>query len=104
MTQKNTLVMLPVQFDRETDPSYRNEAIELTSVLQKAIVAWAKDRPEKPKPQAIGAACYAAMWCLSESAGHDIQQAMRNACLSTLLANDVGATMLLLADNSLPPN
>lgn len=101
---KQATVLLPASLCREDNPNFATDAVALAELLQKTIFRWAINRPEKPSAEAVGAGIYAALWNLSESASPQTREAMRNACLATLLQNNDTTAKLLSVDSSLPPN
>jgi hypothetical protein len=104
MTENTITVILPPLLGRGKDPTYEQDALALAAYLQPIILSWALRRPEKLSAEAVGAGIYAALWGLSESASPENREAMRNACLATLLQNNPTTANLLSVDSSFPPN
>lgn len=106
MNEQEGKVALPVFGDREYNALFEKHTMELSDVIVDAITVWLtgyKGKPEKERPSAmaVGAACYVALWKMSESANDDsLQDAMRYSCATTLLKND---TKFQLAIADLPP-
>lgn len=96
MTTEPTQVKLPALSSRESDPVFAAEVAELAALLKQTAINWAINRAEKPMALSIGAAFFAALWAVSESARPDNQRKMREAHLHTLLKNDESAALLLL--------
>lgn len=98
-------VALPVFGDREYNDLFAKHTMELSDILVDAAIVWmsgfsGKPEKERPSAMAVGAACYVALWKLSESASDELRDAMRYSCATTLLKNDL-KFQLVVAD--LPP-
>lgn len=105
MTNETKTIVLPVFNDREFTEQFNKHVIELAEKLNDTIDDWVTsfkdtDLDKRPSAYAIGAACYAALWKLSETAPETARDAMLVACSTTMLKND---TKFQLSIANLPP-
>lgn len=93
MNQEEGKVALPVFGDREYNDLFAKHTMELSDTIVDTVTVWlssfvGKPESERPSVMAVGAACYVALWKLSESASDELRDAMRYSCATTLLKND----------------